>query len=114
MAALAIAPDGSWLAAGGSGGTVAVWDLRSGEHLATLTGHTEWVSALAVSPDGAWLASTSNDRTVRVWNIAARETATMMRTDNSLNCCRWSSDGTAPGVGGSAGLYSFRFHPGTA
>ena len=57
VAAVAVAPDGSWLATGGWDGTVRIWDAATGRERATLTGHTGWVAAVAVAPDGSWLAT---------------------------------------------------------
>ena len=63
VTALAVAPDGSWLASadigpyGGGGGEVRIWDPHTGQARHTLTGHTGGVTALAVAPDGSWLAS---------------------------------------------------------
>ena len=72
--ALAVAPDGSWLATApvysvvGRGWDVRIWDLATGTARYALE-HTGAVSALAVAPDGSWLASASNDE-VRVWDLA--------------------------------------------
>ena len=68
--ALAVAPDGSWLASASNDDTVRIWDPDTGQARHTLTGHTSSVRALAVGPDGRWLASASDDRTVRIWNTA--------------------------------------------
>ncbi len=73
VAAVAVAPDGSWLASGGGDGTVRIWDVATGRERAVLTGHTSTVAAVAVAPDGTWLASGSWDRTVRIWDAATRQ-----------------------------------------
>ena len=71
--ALAVAPDGSWLASAGcDDATVRIWDPHTGQARHTLTGHTGPVQALAVAPDGTWLASASADATVRIWSIGGR------------------------------------------
>jgi WD40 repeat protein len=71
VVALAVAPDGSWLAtAGYGGGEVQIWDLATGIARHTLTGHTDWVRALVVAPDGSWLASAGYRGEVRIWDPA--------------------------------------------
>ncbi len=68
VTAVAISPDGSWLATS-SGRTVRIWHAATGQARATLTGHTGGVSALAISPDGSWLATSGRwSRTVRIWD----------------------------------------------
>jgi sugar lactone lactonase YvrE/tRNA A-37 threonylcarbamoyl transferase component Bud32 len=69
-ACLAISPDGKWLACGGQGGTVKLWDLATGKEPRTLLGHKSRVNSLAFSADGRLLASCSHDRTARTWNPA--------------------------------------------
>jgi WD40 repeat protein len=66
--ALAVAPDGTWLASAGHGGEVRTWDPNVGTTRHTLTGHTGRVSALAAAPDGTWLASAGHGGEVRIWD----------------------------------------------
>jgi WD40 repeat protein len=63
--AVAVAPDGSWLASGGENGTIQVW-TANGTRLCTLDGHSDPVYAMVVAPDGSWLA-TGSVTEVRVW-----------------------------------------------
>jgi WD40 repeat protein len=61
-------PDGKRIASAGRDRTVCVWDADSGEELARLAGHTNYVFSLAFTPDGRTLVSGSGDFTVRLWD----------------------------------------------
>ncbi|MGW3954684.1 NB-ARC domain-containing protein, partial [Streptomyces sp. NPDC004752] len=68
--AVAIAPDGTWLATVGEDDTVRIWDRASGQQTATL-GHGSRVLAVAIAPDGTWLATAGDGRRVRIWDRAS-------------------------------------------
>jgi WD40 repeat protein len=68
VSALAVAPEGSWLASADHDGEVRIWDAATGAILHILTGHTKAVWALVVAPDGSWLASAGHDGQVRIWD----------------------------------------------
>jgi hypothetical protein len=79
VTALAVAPDGSWLASTDDNGEVRIWDSATGTARHTLTSDTRGVAALAVAPDGSWLASAGHCGEVRIWDPvtgAARHTLT--------------------------------------
>ncbi len=47
---------------------VRLWDIRTGENIATFLGHPTDVQCLAFSPDGTILASGSFDHTILLWD----------------------------------------------
>ena len=57
------------LASGSSDNTIQLWDVDTGAHKNTLTGHTFGVRSVAFSPDGHTLASGSGDGTVLLWEL---------------------------------------------
>lgn len=76
--AIALSPEGKWLAAGGrltasgtSGSVIRVYDFASGELAALLEGHASAVRGLAFSPDGRHLISGSQDKAAMIWDAAA-------------------------------------------
>ena len=103
MQALAVAPDGTWLASASNDATVRIWDPHTGQARHTLTGHTNTVKALAVAPDGTWLASASNDHTVRIWSIGGRCCTASFRTGHALR--RVVTGGRWVAVAGDRGPY---------
>ena len=48
---------------------IVVWDIESGQHIASLTAHTYWITTLCFSPCGQFLASGGEDGAVYVWDI---------------------------------------------
>jgi WD40 repeat protein len=69
--ALAVAPDGSWLACADKDGAVHIWDMATGQERATWISHHGGVTALAAAPQGRWLFSGGrNDGSVRIWDLA--------------------------------------------
>jgi WD40 repeat protein len=52
VTACAVSPDGRRIVSASSDNNLQVWDLATGQPIATLHGHTAWASACAVTPDG--------------------------------------------------------------
>jgi WD40 repeat protein len=92
--AVAIAPDGTWLATGSWDRSVRIWDAATGRQRATLTGHTKEVRSVAIAPDGGWLASGGADRTVRIWDVVSgRERAALKGHTGAVNAVAVAPDG---------------------
>ncbi len=73
--ALAFSPCGKYLASGTwwekgmEKMAIRLWDVASGENIATLWGHPTDIQSLAFSPDGTLLASGSFDCTTLLWDV---------------------------------------------
>jgi WD40 repeat protein len=73
--------------------TLKVWDLASGQPLATLQGHSAWVRACAVTPDGRRVVSASDDKTLNVWDLeSGQPLATLQGHLRPVNACAVTPD----------------------
>jgi WD40 repeat protein len=107
--AVAISPDGAWLASASADQTMRLWSAAGGSPIATLAGHEGDVLAMAISPDSAWLASTGDDGTVRLWSVPAALPVTALRMDGAVLCCCWYPCGLLRlAFAGSAGFGALR------
>ena len=66
---LALSADGRTLASGGRQGRIQIWDLRTGDRLATWqVENLDKVTALAFAPDGQTLLAGGDDRLIHLWH----------------------------------------------
>ena len=87
-------PDGRRVVSASYDNTLKVWDMATGECVATLVGHSEivrcgvrWVHGVAVFPDGRRVVSASDDNTLKVWDVATGKcVATLRGHSGSVRC----------------------------
>ena len=66
---VSFSPDGRYLASGGGGGKVRIWELAGAKVVQTLPGHTGFVASVAFSPGNpAWIASAGSDKQLVLWD----------------------------------------------
>ncbi|MFX0056578.1 MAG: WD40 repeat domain-containing protein [Promethearchaeota archaeon] len=91
---IAFSPQGDVVATGGVDRVVKLWDIRTGELLGKLEGHSYPVLALAFSPDGSRLVSGSGDTTLRIWDVSNSTEINQLKGHSLyVVTCDWSPDG---------------------
>jgi len=94
--AVAVRPDGKWVAAAGTDNTIRFWEVATGKAGPVLRGHGNAVLDLAFSPDGTRLASASKDKTVRIWDAETGESLLRLHAhDLWVESVAFSPDGTS-------------------
>ena len=91
--AIAVSPDGSLLASGGTDRNVTFWDPAKGKKLKVFKGHTDYVRALAFSRDGQTVVSGSDDKTIRVWSTVSGASIHTLVSDSEVQTVALSPDG---------------------
>lgn len=67
--AVAVSPNGLYVATGSRDKTAKIWDRASGLEIRSLIGHESTINSVSFSPNGELLATSSADGTARVWEI---------------------------------------------
>jgi uncharacterized caspase-like protein len=65
---VAFSPDGKTIVSGAADNLIKVWDVKTGNIIHTLTGHTNWVRKVMFTPDGKYIISASRDGVIKFWN----------------------------------------------
>jgi WD40 repeat protein len=84
----AYSPDSRYAAAAGYGDfcTIRLFDLKTGNEVGQLSGHTANVSSIEFTPDGRHLVSGAADKTMRVWDVAAKKEVAQVLCHNHVTC----------------------------
>ena len=85
--ALAVSPDGKWLASGSSDNKIKIWGRITGKWERTLNGHSSAILALIFSPDGQILISASEDKTICLWNIKSSKALEILQGHSKRITC---------------------------
>ncbi|MEZ6090693.1 MAG: c-type cytochrome domain-containing protein [Pirellulaceae bacterium] len=64
-------PDGTMLATSGADRMIKVWDLKTGELMKTLEGHTHHVNSIAWNVNNRQISSASADSSVKIWDVSS-------------------------------------------
>lgn len=100
---IAISPNSQILASDGGYGKINLWNLRTGQLLRTLSGHSNSVMSFTFSPDGQTLVSGGIDKKIKIWHW---DTGELIRTLSVEPYAVFSVDITPDGqtlVSGSGG-----------
>ncbi|AFY62724.1 NB-ARC domain-containing protein [Synechococcus sp. PCC 6312] len=68
---LSFSPDGSLVATAGQDSLIRLWQVSTGQPVATLAGHRDLIWSVVFSQDGQSLYSVSNNE-IKFWSVAAR------------------------------------------
>ncbi|MBF2076844.1 MAG: protein kinase [Synechococcales cyanobacterium C42_A2020_086] len=98
VTAVAISPDGHFLASGSRDRTICLWDLATGDLLETLdnwrNGHQDTITTLTFSSDGYILVSSSEDGLIKQWDLTGDLLSTLPGHGWGISALALSLDGT--------------------
>lgn len=93
-----VSPDGSKLATAGADRLAKVWDLKDQKLLATLEGHSDYVTAVAFRADKDQLASAAADKEIKVWDLKTKELLKNNRYDKEYTFTFPAHSGAVTGL----------------
>ncbi|KAK9450222.1 WD40-repeat-containing domain protein [Limtongia smithiae] len=88
---VAFSPLSKLLAVAGDSSIITVYDVKSGEQVFNLAGHSRWVMSLDWNFTGEYIVSGSFDKSLKVWSIEKTEcVATQNESDGPIWCVKWA------------------------
>jgi len=101
--AIALSPNGKYLAIGQQTGNIDLWNMETKTLLAGLDSHYRPISALAWAPDGSKMISAGVDYKIKIWNVETREVAVTINASSYIASLLVTSDGSRVISGSSQG-----------
>lgn len=93
LSGIAVQPGKRVLATAGDDHDVQLWNADNGAHLASLSGHQDWVRATVFSPTRPELASSGNDHLIILWNLTDNQEKKRIAIDFAVAALAYSPDG---------------------
>ncbi|KAF6803429.1 meiotic recombination protein ski8 [Colletotrichum sojae] len=88
--AVAFSPGNTRLAAAGDSSIIGIYDIKHGEHVGNMTGHSSWITSVDWNDTGEYLLSGAMDGKVKVWSVERYAcVATHSETDKALWSVKW-------------------------
>ena len=84
-----------------------MWNLKTGNDVRTLEGHSGAVRAVTVTPEGGQVLSASDDRTLKVWDLDSGSCLATFTADAPLKACAVAKDGVSVVAGDASGTVHF-------
>ena len=104
--AVAVSPDGKWIATGSFDKTIKLWDAATAKEARTYSGpqgHQGQVLAVAFSPKSDMLASGGADNTAKVWDIPTSTPAKTFALTGAVTKVAVANDGKTFAAAGADG-----------
>ncbi len=102
IAAIALSPNGSFLASTGDDGSIKLWSLTAGEPIAEAIGNKHCIGSMTISPDSQTIAAGTVNGYVILWKLENSENGQQQQIKplqaikahaGQINACVFSPDG---------------------
>ena len=100
---MTLVPDGRRALLGRVDGTVAMWDLTTGNTIHVFEKHKGWVRAVAMLPDGLRVLSAGEDGVLKLWDIVSGSHLGAFYGDAPVRCLSVSAPGIRAVTGNALG-----------